>query len=211
MTQPLHERLEANTRLRCKTDGCSNRRRRLSGYCASCGLNVNRWGAAHARALPPREWKKELDETRTFLTANREHEIVQAGETLLSEWLKDGPIARMSALEIRRLRLRGVTPIQIMENVTALWLFALRRHERLPDNDQLTLMLGHAVMSLAPLTSHERRKRDRHLSSDKKALGSYMRHHFTMLFAKLTGAVHHAAERRRKAWDTLYSESFSNE
>jgi hypothetical protein len=91
-----------------------------------------------------------------FLKQHSEHPGVKAALRFLDEWLEAGAEGRKvpAQRQAKRLKVHGVTALDLLLRIMAVWLYQVRRPNRVPDKGLiLDLELAHAVLLCAPFTT----------------------------------------------------------
>jgi hypothetical protein len=199
----ISHRRRANSARRCSASGCYNYRRGLSGFCAGHERRRNIYGSPTGQKIGRREYAMERHEFETFIDKYLQHEGIQ----LAIEWLQgclddaaDG-VAMPHGLQWARLHTGGVSAKHILVEAGALWLYSLRRANRLPDDERLTYAIGTAVLHLAPRASRTAwvngmpaRRYQRLSGRARQAFGHWLREELGVLFLQMAYAIQAAQQ-----------------
>lgn len=207
----LASSIDRNTRKPCLDPACHRLRHRLSGYCQFHTTRKHLYGHPKGRHIHPAEYRKELEEVRSFvaLQVQRQHPAMVAALRLLEDWLDrawqgeglDG------YRDLQRLKEHEVTPLDILEASAAVWLYSHRSGPAaLPDDERLTYALSLAVLALAPRERSASNApkgywKKRYPASARRAIGRWLRTNLAPLYTNLCAALSHqqqAAERQQQ-------------
>jgi hypothetical protein len=149
----IREASAYNSRQRCSASGCCRPRRRIGRYCSRHAQADNMHGHPQGHRLLPRDYAQERTEVAAFLTRNTQHPGILVAQQWLSDWLTASASRESGAVaqtHMFRLAFDGITPLRLLEEVAAVWLFSTRHPEQLEQDERLTYALGAAVLYLCP-------------------------------------------------------------
>ncbi|MHB8495565.1 MAG: hypothetical protein ACYC9Z_04250 [Casimicrobiaceae bacterium] len=161
------------------------------------------YGDPEGRKVFPKDYASERREVAGLFRAFPEHPGVLDACKWLRGWL-DASIAgdksQPGYLHIARLDRWNITPLAILSEVCAVWLYAMRHPHTLPDDQRLTFALAGQALLLAPrdyvksyhYKSGESRQYREARYEARKAIGDHLR----LTLARLLVNVAHTCEER---------------
>ena len=151
-SEGIYERRRNNELKKCHYPTCRKQRRGLSRFCGYHEGKQTRYGHPEGYFIPPRQYLCEIDEAREFIARHLEHKGVQAGIEWFDVWLRESAqgLPVIAKGEFRRLSDYGVTGMECLVSVLAIWLYSHRRPSALPSDNRLTFALALSVLHLAP-------------------------------------------------------------
>jgi hypothetical protein len=154
----LQAKIASNSSRPCRHGGCSGRRKALSPYCRLHAVRVERYGHPDGKPINPKEYAVERARVADFLERHASHEGLINALKWLQKWLDAARRADAATLgsenvpgarELRQVAEHGVTPLQLLTEAAALFMYS--QHQRgLPDDDRLTWAIGVRVLTMAP-------------------------------------------------------------
>lgn len=194
----------------CTVSACHSQRHGVSPFCQLHMRAALAHGHPLGRHLPRRLYELEAREVRAILRRNAQHPALRAATEWAAAWLETAGGAELRApadMEVSRLARHGVTSIQIVEEVAALWTFARRNPTRVADDSRLTFALANAVLRLAPRdTSRSLGKSTRYSRCNRDAraaLGKQIRTTLGVFLQNLAVEVDRLAQARAEMRDAL--------
>lgn len=147
-------RRQRNQAKQCRIEGCHSNRSALSPYCGRHQKAADRWGHPLGHSLGRKhDYPVEHQRASSFIAAHRDHPGIRSALLWIEQWL--AAVTRGEDCEgredMQRLAEHGVTPLAILTETVALFLFSRWLSRRLPDDDRLTYMIGTRVLTLAVL------------------------------------------------------------
>lgn len=146
--------------LPCSVSGCTLHRDGVALYCKHHAIQYRRNGHPLARPLTAKEGKKEAQEVARLLASNPEHPGIVAAadwlDSLLSNAKTVAGTTRHSAAstrgsdELARLARNGVTGLQAVQAIGAVWVYLQRNPSRMPDDLSTSYAMARAFLILAP-------------------------------------------------------------
>ena len=100
-----------------------------------------------------RYYERERRDVTLFLREHQEHPGIQAALAWIGGWLRASSLRDLDQpgqLHAARLDAHGVTPLAILTECGAVWLYSTRNPRTLPDDARLTFAMAYAVLRLAP-------------------------------------------------------------
>ena len=95
----------------------------------------------------------EREQVERFLAKHSSHEGLVTSLQWIQRWMdaatlrtEDVPAAR----ELQQAAQYGITPLQMLTEAAALFLYSENRPQRLPDDDRLTWPIGARVLTMGP-------------------------------------------------------------
>lgn len=138
----------------CTVRGCTRTRHQVGLYCHPHSKARTNHGHPLGRRIRPSEYAAERKEVSSFLDQHQDHAGVQVALSFLQQWLDESRDSGREDIPARshlsRLAVSGVSPLDILRESAALWLFSTRQSRTLPDDERLTYALGVGVLHLAP-------------------------------------------------------------
>lgn len=193
----IRPKLARNESEQCDIQRCERRRHGLTRLCAMHRSRRRRFGHAEARMILPRDYMQERREVAALFKANPEHAGLLSALAFIREWLDasaQGDKQQPGFAHVARLDRRGVTPMIILLEVSAVWLHVDRYQK--PDDVRLDFSLALAMLRLAPrdfvrgyqYPSGERRYYRDAGHGDRAAIGDYLRSSLAPLFVRVVVA-----------------------
>lgn len=194
----------------CAIHRCPQRNNGLSPWCGKHRQRAQSYGHPEGRRIWPRDYRGELAAVVALFEANAEHAGLRTATGWVAEWMQQstfGDKAQPGYQHMRRLSDHGVTPLDVLIECSAVWLYAMRNPRTLPDDARLTFALAVAVIGLAPLecvrgyrhptgmVPFYRRARSR----VRQAIGEHLRSHLARLFVNVVRGVEQQEQQVREA------------
>lgn len=162
MPRSLMQMREANARLRhlpCAVPGCSKNRLGVAQYCHAHAGRLYTYGHPQGIPIPRDIYADELREVRELFTSNKDHPGLISVVHWIESWVEaasnhEAPAgnAIFGRIHVKRIHGReGLTALDILTEIAAIWVFATRYPQRLPDDQRLTFALSRNVARLATL------------------------------------------------------------
>lgn len=147
-----------NAGKQCSHPECFRVRSGISKWCEYHYRRTRTFGHPDGHHLYKKDYQFEKDEVQAFLKKHLEHPGVQAGLKWIHEWqhmviAADPHEAKLQPEGIdcmNRLRVSGVEPLDILTVSAAVFLYARRCPNRLPDDRRLTVAISRCVYYMAP-------------------------------------------------------------
>lgn len=149
----LHARVSVNTLQQCTARRCSNRRHGASLYCARHKHRRSRFGHEDGFKIRRPWYAVERKQVQRLFASFPEHEGVRSALAWLVDWQRmsiDGERGCPGGAHMARLKRRNVSPLEILTEACAVYLFSVNKASTLPDDERLTLALAAGVLGLAP-------------------------------------------------------------
>lgn len=153
----ISEGIARNAKHRCRTPGCHVPRYRLDAWCLKHGRRAKAYGHPLAIPLQTRQWKPQRKEVEAILKANPMHPGLVQAMSLLQQWMQRAalnPQAYKGAEQVYRLVSHGVTPLDVIREAAALYLWSRdnpgQASSAWPDDTAADFALARAVFRLAP-------------------------------------------------------------
>lgn len=145
----------ANTLKVCNAPRCGLPRAGINVWCKNCLSKARLYGHPHAKPLRASQWAIERKEVAALFATNADHPGFLQVLKFLQGWMDtatQNESAYRGAEEMARLQREGVTPMQVLTEVLAFWLWTSRPEAKavLPSNKALDVALSRAVFGLAP-------------------------------------------------------------
>jgi hypothetical protein len=206
----------------CRIEGCTRRRdiSKASSYCRGHAHARRRYGNPKGVRVWPKQYKAERKAVDRLFATYPDHAGVREACAWIRAWL-DASIAGDSRqpgyIHAARLHRWQIEPRDILAEVCALWVYAMRYPRTLPDDERLTFALAVAMLFRAPrdyiksysYPSGERRKYRESGYADRLAVGTHLRMHLAPLFCNVAQAIEQQQQQERDARDA-YREPFTN-
>jgi hypothetical protein len=143
-----------NQQLKCSHRGCQLPRKGLHRWCSSHRVKARRYGHPDGRALRPMEIKQARSAVDRLFWSNPEHSGVKAAAAYLEDWMRRGAGGDSSIPgakdDWQRLLASGVTSMQVLKELCAVFLLSRTSPSGLPDDQRLDFAMSRAVLGLAP-------------------------------------------------------------
>lgn len=125
-----------------KTNTKSNKGR--SVYCSKHKSALNRFGHPEGRPIRFVEYEREFEEVSLLFRRNKDHKALKAACEWLEEFVTDAEkgVHPFGNGDIARVREKGSAYIDILTELSAIWVFAQRYPKALEDDIRLTVALG---------------------------------------------------------------------
>lgn len=155
-------------------------------------------GHPEGRRIKPDEYQGERQEVHKFFEHHSKHAAVIAALSFFDKWLKDGAegLEVPAKEDMHRLSTQGVTPMDMLVEVSAVWLLSRRRPRVLPDGLALTYALATSLLYLRPriyfevYKNGEREMRPERYSGTKRRLvGNITRSALGVFFLNLEATL----------------------
>ncbi len=133
---------------------CRHIHSRLGPWCSRCGRAVSNTGHAKGRLIRKGTLRPHRKFTSGLLAQHREHRSVKAAVSWCGKLLASAREDDVSR-ELRRLRDQGVSPIEVLETIGAVYALAHFDPHSLPDDQRFTFNVANAVFRLRPSYSRD--------------------------------------------------------
>ena len=205
----IRTKIARNRSRPCRHTGCREFRTALSPFCDRHARAVERHGHPEGRAINPKEYAVERQQVAAFLAKHAAHEGLQSSLKWLQRWMDSATLGTErfpAASELRQAAEHGVTPLQILTESAALFLYSRNRPAALPDDVRLDWAVGIRVLTLAPRQRRFGRLhgKPRHYSKDigkvaRRSVGQRIRLTLAPLFTNIVrGIDEEQAEQQRE-------------
>lgn len=137
----------------CKARGCTEYRQGLDAYCPAHQAVYRKYGHPAAGPIKPARYASYRKEVSAILDANLQHPGYLAALDLITRWMAAAVANEASskaAPEIARLVRHGVSPRDLLMEVSAFWCFLQDNPRALPDTRAEDFGISRSVMALAP-------------------------------------------------------------
>ncbi len=184
------QRIQANELKMCKAKGCTRHRKFYSGYCSSHNAFKVAYGDPEQRRVYPKAYEREALKVQHLVQANSQHPGIQQGAAFFQDWLTQatqvsGVLAQRAIL---RLSDEGISGMELLQEVAALWLFCRMYPWSLQEGLPLDYATGIAVLCKA----HNKRGTvscQRIKSAERRKVGQYVRDHIGRLLHNITRTI----------------------
>lgn len=135
----------------CVVPGCEHLRTSVSPYCCHHRRAANYYGSPYGHAIRRNEYLKELQEVTELLQSNPDHPGLTAVLRWLNEWLALASTGEAPCGNgvFKHIHDKQVPAFDLLAEICAVWLFAHRNPNRLPDDQRLTYALSRYLVRLA--------------------------------------------------------------
>jgi hypothetical protein len=148
------EWLRRNAMRKCSAEGCHRLRRPAHAWCPPHSRRNRIYGHPNGRHIDRKELHSYRKAAAAFLNVYAATPQVAAALKLCEEWLaKDGyslPGTQVHT-HLDRLKREGVTALDVLEAVGAVFFVSYFRRKSLPDDVRLTFAIGHCVLFIYPM------------------------------------------------------------
>ena len=141
----IREAVQANFGRGCEVPRCHRPRLGASHYCRAHSRARARWGHPQGSRLLRRYYERERRDVTLFLREHEEHPGIQAALAWIGGWLRASSLRDLDQpgqLHAARLDAHGVTPLAILTECGAVWLYSTRNPRTLPDDARLTFAMA---------------------------------------------------------------------
>lgn len=200
---PIAIGINLNAGRQCSHPSCHQPRFRIGAYCEHHSRLVKEYGHPDGRYVSPKEYQHEAHEVAEFLKQNLTHAGVVAALSWIDEWqnmtISSDPDERAkqpAGIDVmNRLRIHGVTPLDVLTEATSLWLYSYRFPSKLMDDKRLTYALSRALYNKAPAPKRELWKsgrivRQRMLVPERNGIGGRIRDTLGLLILNIISTIH---------------------
>lgn len=144
--------LARNVLKQCSVESCQKRRQTTSRWCPGHAKKVRLYGSPTGRPLRAAELRPYKEEFAGFMLRYVSTPQVRAAVKLLDDLLSLGRVGHgLTQFQLHRLRSQGVTGMEALQCVAAVFLLSRDRPALLPDDRQLTMAIGAQLFKLRPL------------------------------------------------------------
>lgn len=184
---------------KCAAKGCTRPRPGLAPLCSSHQLRKSRYGHELGRSIQKKDYREELKEVSNFLEQYRDHPAVISALTFFQNWIDQAAKdeAEVGKAIFGRLYRQGIQPLDLLTEVSAVWMFAERHPYQLPDDLRLSYCLARNAARLAGLErrSYGQSTGMRHPKpTELKTTGEHIRQSLARFFVNLSVALNAKAD-----------------
>lgn len=201
---------ESNKTLPCPVNGCTNKRTGVSRYCSAHRKRKVRYGDVNGRPINKSEYQRELLEVREFFIKHEGHPALNSGVYFFQSWMTKAAAgdASVGLKTMGKLYREGVSARECLEEVVAIWVYAMRKPMAIPDDLRLTYTLARNLIRMGKFNSKTSSGGNNYTQSpnpnELKAVGEYLRHSL----ARFVLNVNHALKAEHEA-ETSIKENLS--
>jgi len=173
-----------NERRQCSARGCTNQRYRIGAFCYACGRRKWYWGHPEARQILKDDYAYEKQLVTEVISKNPEHPGIQDVITFLDKYLEEahkGHPVRF-ARHAARLYEKGAKGIDILIELSAIYLLSFRFHTKVKGDDHLIYLLGSKFLRFKPCPGKLK-------GPEHKAAGEFIRDTIGILLLNITMAA----------------------
>ncbi len=203
----IRPKVARNESEQCDIARCERRRHGLTRLCSMHRDRRRSFGHPEARMILPRDYMQERRDVAALFKANPEHPALLAAAAFIQQWLDasaGGDQQQPGFRHLARLHRRGITPMTILAECSAVWLHVDRYQK--PDDMRLDFALAVAMLRLAPrdfvkgyqYPSGERRYYRDAGHTDRAAIGDHLRSGLARLFVRIVVACREREERAQQ-------------
>ncbi|UCV01870.1 hypothetical protein [Dechloromonas denitrificans] len=159
MPRSLRKFKEANARLSkelCSIPGCTRNRLGVNQYCNAHSIKSIRYGHPQGHTIPRAEYQKELNEVLEMFQGHKDHPGLVSVLRWIDDWIEvasngEAPAGNyiFGRIHVKRIQGRDISALDILAEVAAVWVYAQRFPQSLPDDNRLTYALARNVARLA--------------------------------------------------------------
>ncbi len=164
---------EENARLchlPCSVPGCTKNRLGVTQYCSTHAGRAFTYGHPQGIPIPRRVYANELHEVKELFADYQDHPGLVSINQWLDNWIEEASKGEaetgnklLGRIAIKRIHgLEGLSAVDLVAEVVAVWLFSRRYPSRLPDDQRLTFALSR---NLARTATFEKVKYGNHKST----------------------------------------------
>jgi hypothetical protein len=190
-----------NSLHRCNAPGCAWDRRGLSQFCRSHAETTARYGEPTGTPIDPKRWALYRQQVQEVFQVNHDHPGLVNALQFIREWMaqavEDGR-AFPGAEELKRLMLSGVSPMEVLLEVSAFYAFSQACPHTCRTDKGWDYAMSRAVFRLAPRPRRRTRKGTYAPQPRASALG-HIGKHLRQVLAGFLANVQLALEAREDA------------
>lgn len=197
-----------------KTNTKSNKGR--SVYCQKHKSALSKYGHPEARPIRFLEYEREYEEVSLLFRRNKDHKALKAACEWLEEFVTDAEknVHPHGNSDISRIREKGSNYLDILTELSAIWVFSQRYPKALEDDIRLTVALGivffkYAKREYKPVKKVNSKTKVRHNYVAKAAkiyVGKRVRQDLGAFLFNVHSAVERVKELREKRRLEMYSD-----
>ena len=149
----LKEAIYDNQSKKCSVSSCYNRRHRIGAFCSLCGRRRWYWGHPRATRISRKDYSVEKELVREIILKNLNHPGIIEGIKFLENWLEisaNGSTFLPCAQHAARLYTARATGLELLIELSAVYLYSERVHSKVYDNRHLTYLLGSKFIRYIP-------------------------------------------------------------
>jgi hypothetical protein len=191
---------DKNKRTQCEVNGCFKVRHNSSQYCANHARRAQAYGHPDGRPISHKELEPYLKTAKAFLKTYADRKSTRSAIHILDALLTHGSAMATDepddtlCRELKRLRDGNVTGKEMLEVLSAVWLYSFNQPHWLPDDSRLTFALSRALLQTRPQTirqisyawGRERRSYYKPGASVHRPLGQLIRDKLGLFFINMT-------------------------
>ncbi|RJO61701.1 hypothetical protein C4544_01995 [candidate division WS5 bacterium] len=151
--RPIHEKIQENEQEQCQVKGCFKSRHRIEAYCKNHAYQRRYWGHPEAHRIRKSDYSVESDQVRAIIMRNIDHPGINLGIEFFERWLKRAsqrsPHVPCPEL-ISRLHDAGVSPVDLLVEMAALWVLGYQDRGLVKSDLHLTYLLGSKLIRFVP-------------------------------------------------------------
>lgn len=162
MPRTLGKMREANARLSnqpCAVSGCTGNRLGVARYCKKHTTKAYAYGHPNGFPIPQASYQQELNEVRELFKEHADHPGLISVMQWMDNWIEEAAKGEalignyiFGRIHVKRIQGReGLTTPDILAEIAAIWVYAQRFPQRLPDDQRLTFAISRNVTRLATM------------------------------------------------------------
>lgn len=199
----------------CEAGNCPKKRRGVSPHCHGHELRKHRYGHPLGKALERHIYKQELAEVRSFFDEQQDHPAIGAAVQLFDQWKRQAGTKEALAGQGIFLRLHNhdISSLDILIEVSAVWLYSERNPSQLPDDIRLDYAMAR---NAARLAGFHRKAYGTNVSqlhprgTELRAAGDRIRQLLSRFFVNLVAALKAKADQAKATRQDLATPFNSN-
>jgi hypothetical protein len=159
MPRSLFKFKEANARLSkepCSIPHCTRNRLGVNQYCNAHSIKSLRYGHPLGRTIPRSDYQQELNEVLEMFQSHKDHPGLVSVLKWLDDWIEvaskeEAPVGNyiLGRIHVKRIHGMEISALDILAEISAVWVYAHRYPQSLPDDKRLTYALARNVIRLA--------------------------------------------------------------
>lgn len=205
----IQERSALLSKKPCSVPGCDGLRSGVTQYCGRHHHPATLYGHPLGRAIPRKEYAKEVNEVTALLASNPDHPGLTAVLRWLNEWMSqavtgDAPCGNEMFSHMQQ---QGLSALEILTEICAVWVYAQRNPHRLPDDMRLTYALARNPVRLGmfqQVTRRNGRKMTKHPKAvEMRESGKRIRHTLALFLINILDSLKRREEQTEAVRSSL--------
>jgi hypothetical protein len=144
---PLLQRMHVNIKIKCKVDGCTNYRTRVSCWCMSHDKKMIYHGHPLAQRIPKQKYAVERELVLKILELNMSHPAIMTAIDFITSWIKQSQ-SQYTTTPCSKFvcYLDRVSPYNLFVELASVWHFAAHHPTDVLSDKHLQYLLGNKFL-----------------------------------------------------------------